>query len=489
MTDRDGIRANAKYLREVRPIDPDEIHEYVEGTPHPAVVRQVLREEALDLGLVERADGTFVPAPETVVEPGWAPEAFPERYAAAFEELLVERYGIDWHRGESGDHLRETIRRLKERYYRQHPVEYDEHVALGYGLYHLPDYYATVGYVLDTLAERGLVETPLRVLDVGAGTGGPMLGLHDYLPETALVDYHAVEPSAAADVLDHLLDETGRNFHATVHRTTVESLDLASLDPARGGDATEDAAEDGSESGGAGFDLVLFSNVLSELDDPVDAVERVLDVVASDGAVVAVEPADKNTATTLRSVERSVVARTGVSVYAPTLRLWPGEEPSDRGWSFDVRSDIAVPAFQSRLDAAGDDPGVFTNPTVQFAYAVLRPDGTRRVDVRADRARHAKMADFDRHVTQRIDLLAVKLSHDLAADVDGGANPLFKIGDGSEAVGVFAVLTRETSLNATLARAPYGTVLSFEQALVLWNDDEEAYNLVIDGTTIVDRVG
>ena len=485
MTDRDGIRANAKYLRQVRPIDPEEIHEYVAGTPHPAVVRRVLREEAVDLGLVERADGTFVPAPEHVVSPGWSPEAFPERYADAFEDLLVERYGLEWYRGESGDHLRDVIRRLKERYYRQHPVEYDESVAFGYGLYHLPDYYATVGYVLDTLAERGLLRTPLRVLDVGAGTGGPALGLHDYLSRddaAALVDYHAVEPSAAAGVLEHLLEETNRNFHPTVHRERVESLDLAAL---AGSDETGDGGGDWGPSGK--FDLVLLSNVLSELDDPVTVVEQSLDALAPDGAVVALAPADLNTATTLRAVERDVVAGTGATVYAPTLRLWPDAAPSDRGWSFDVRPDVAVPPFQSRLDDAGDDPGTFTNPTVQFAYAVLRLDGERRVDVRASPARHAKLADIDRHVTNRIDLLAVKLSHDLTEEPT--ANPLFRVGDGSEGTDVFAVLTRETSLNRSLARAPYGTVLSFEGALALWNDDESAYNLVVDDATVVDRVG
>ena len=470
-TDRDGIVANAKYLRNVRPVDPEEIHEYVEGTPHPAVVRQVLREEAVDLGLVERDDGTFVPAPERVVTGGWSPEAFPERYAHAFEDLLVERYGLDWHEGESAARLRETIRRLKEQYYRQHPVEYDEEVAAAYGIYHLPDYYATVGYVLDTLTERDLLTTPIRVLDVGAGTGGPALGLHDFLArhaEDALVDYHAVEPSDAAAVLDHLLAETGRNFHHTVHRSRVEDLDLGALctDP---------------------FDLVVFSNVLSELDDPVAVVESSLEALGPEGSVVALEPADLNTATALRTVEREVVSRTGVTVYAPTLRLWPDTEPSDRGWSFDVRADLEVPPFQSRLAAGVGDADAFVNTTVQFAYAVLRPDGTRRSDLRANPTRHAKMADLDRHVTERIDLLAVKLSHDLTDDAD--ANPLFKLGDGSEETGVFGVLTRRTSLNEALATAPYGSVLRLEQVLALWNDDEEAYNLVVDDGTIVDFLG
>lgn len=58
---RAAIRANANYLREVRPIDPEEIDEYVTGQPHPAVVREVLRESAAELDLIERDDGTFVP--------------------------------------------------------------------------------------------------------------------------------------------------------------------------------------------------------------------------------------------------------------------------------------------------------------------------------------------------------------------------------------------------------------------------------------------
>ncbi|MFC6872074.1 small ribosomal subunit Rsm22 family protein [Halobellus marinus] len=483
MIDREAVRANAKYLREVRPIDPDEIHEYIEGTPHPAVVRETLREEAYDLGLYERADGTFVPVTEDPVPlPGWSPDAFPEEYAFALEDQLVERYGPDWHRGESGDRLRDTIRRLKEDYYRGNPVEYDAEAALAYAIYHLPDYYAAIGYVLDDLAERERLPRTLQVLDVGAGAGGPALGLHDYLPDDAVVNYHAVEPSAAADVLEEMLTETGRNFRPTIHRETAEAFDPASLS---------------SE----GIDLVLFANVLSELDEPAAVAARYLDAVAADGSFVAIAPADRETSIGLREVERALSpAASDVSVYSPTLRLWPDAAPSDRGWSFDRRDDIAAPGFQQRLDEAGvadADPtgpresrspgdGTFRNETVQFSYAVLRPDGARRADVRADPDRHAKMAEMERHVTNRIDLLAVKLSRDLTDDPD--ANPLFKIGDGSEAVEQYAVSTVQDPLTEPLVTADYGDVLAFENVLCLWNDDEGAYNLVVDGETVVEFV-
>ena len=478
MIDRDAVRSNAKYLRNVRPIDPEEICEYIEGSPHPAVVRETLREEAFDLGLVERDDGTFVPvADDPVPRRDWSPTEFPEAYAFAFEDLLVDRYGVNWHRGESGDRLREAIRRLKADYYYQNDVEYDEVAALGYGVYHLPDYYAAVGYVLDDVAERDLLPRTLRVLDVGAGTGGPALGLHDYLPDDGLVEYHAVEPSASADVLEHLLAETRPNFRTTVHRETAETFDPDSVLP-----------------NGEGFDLVCFANVLSELDDPTAVAERYLDAVADDGSFVGIAPADLNTSTELRDVERALAPADGdVTVYAPTLRLWPGHAPSDRGWSFDRGADVAAPSFQRRLDEAGAategrDPGdgTFANETVQFSYVVLRRDDERRVDVTADAGTYAKMAEMERHVTNRIDLLAVKLSHDLAERE--GANPLFKVSDGSETVEHYAVLTKRDALNEAVARADYGDVLAFENVLCLWNDDEGAYNLVVDGETVVDRV-
>jgi len=530
--DRESLRSNARYLRNVRPIDPDEIHEYVAGTPHPAVVREALREEAFDLGLVERPDGTFVPAPKgSIAARDWGPTSFPEAYARAVEDLLVERYGADWHRGESGDRLRATIRRLKDDYYRGNPVDYDETAAVAYAVYHLPDYYAAIGYVLEPLAADGLLPRRLRVLDVGAGSGGPALGLHDYCfgtptvddefgrlaaagaegsaggesvtdgdPEPgdvagaggddvagvgddedaagtapALVDYHAIEPSAAADLAERFLEGTDRNFRTTVHRETAEAFDL-----------------DRAIEAGGPFDLVVFANVLSELDDPVAVVERYREALAEDGTLALLAPADLETATTLRTVERAVAPPGGdLDVYAPTLRLWPDAAPSDRGWSFDRGADVEAPAVQRRLDdaadrSAADEPGTFTNETVQFAYALLRPDGRHRVDVRADPARHARFADSERHVTGRVDALAVKLSHDLSSSPD--ANPLFKIGDGSERVEHYAVCTRPSAVNRDLLDAPYGAVLSLENVLVLWNDDEGAYNLVVDGETYVDLV-
>ncbi|GAA0198874.1 small ribosomal subunit Rsm22 family protein [Haladaptatus pallidirubidus] len=470
---REQVRSNALYLRDVRPIDPEEIAEYIEGQPHPAVVRQVLREQSLDLALVERDDGAFEPVSEEPIAPEFrGVESFPEQYSRKLEDLLVGEFGVGWPDGESGAQLRETIRRLKEDYFAQNSVEYDYRVALGYAIYHLPDYYAAVQYVLSELAERGLLSKKLRVLDVGAGVGGPALGLHDFYPEDSLVEYHAVEPSDAVEVFAAMTEETRESFDATTHRETAEAFE-----------------PDGE------YDIVLFANVLTEVDDPETVVEKYLDYLADDGAMVAIAPADKNASIGLREVERSVSDRT--TVYSPTLRLWPSEEPSDRGWSFDVKPDLEIPAFQRRLDGSEDrdesedggaddrGDGEFVNVDVQYSHVILRTDGIRRREFTADKSRSAKMAEMERHVTERVNLVAVKLSHSLSED---GRNELFKISDGSENVGHFAVLTKETALNRALREAAYGGLVSFEEVLVLWNEDEGAYNLVVDEKTIVDRL-
>ncbi|GGM64484.1 SAM-dependent methyltransferase [Halarchaeum rubridurum] len=464
---RDELRSNAKYLRGVRPIDPEEVCEYLSTPRHPAVVRQALREEAASLGLVEREDGTFVP-----VEPGPARveretvTAFPDEHARVLEDRLVETYGPDWHRGESGDALREAIRRLKADYYHENDVTYDATAALGYAVYHLPDYYAVGRYVAADLAADGLLPRDARVLDLGAGVGGPFLGLADALPDDALLDYHAVEPSPAADLLTAFFDAADSNVHATLHPETAEALDTAAL--AEGGD----------------FDLVTAFSVLSELDDPVAVAETYLDVLADDGTLVLVAPADRNTSIGLREVERELETR-GVTVYAPTVRLWDDERPTDRGWSFVAKPDVAAPGFQRRLAEAAERPTEFLNETVQYSYAFLRTDGRRKHDVSLPASRYAKLGEAERHVSNRVDLVAAKLSGDLSE----AGNPLFKISDGSEDTDCYAVLVDRSALNRDLLGADYGDLLSFESVLCLWNNDEGAYNFVVDDEVVVDRLG
>ncbi len=464
MVDHSAIRDTAKYLRHVRPLDPDEIQTYVEA--HPAVIRQVLRESAVELGLIERPDGTFVPVPDEPISPTEGPiEALPDRYQQCLDALLTDAFGPEWPQGASGDKLRQTIRQLKDAYYRQQPVEYDRTAAFGYAIYHLADYYAAIQYVLRELTTAGLLPRSLRVLDVGAGVGGPAIGLFDAVPSDALVEYHAIEPSdPAAEILTAMLENTGPNVHTRTDQHRAET-----------------AHPDGP------YDLILFANVLSELDDPVAVARRYYEHLAADGTMLLLSPADRNTTRTLRTVERALVDDGPATMFSPTLRLWPDAQPTDEGWSFATAPKLAPPAAQRRLQAAAPpatDPETFLNTSVKYAYALLRTDGHQRIPATPDETTWAKLAGSDDRVGARVDLMTVKLSVDLA---DTG-NPLYRIGDGSQSTDHFAVLTHETALNRALQEAPYGAVLLIESGLVLWNADESAYNIVIDDETVVDAV-
>ncbi|ERG89883.1 MAG: hypothetical protein J07HX5_02055 [halophilic archaeon J07HX5] len=222
---RTQVKNNAQYLKQVRPIDPAEIAEYVEGRPHPAGVRQTLRESAPELGLRERSDGRFEPVADGPTTLAPVTQRLPEQYTRRIESLLVDQFGPGWPDGTSGDRLRATIREFKHQYLRGESVSYDKLTALGYLVYHLPAYFAAVQHVLAELAANDRLGHRVRVLDVGAGVGGPAVGLATALPEDVLVEYHGVEPSAAAEILETLLGETSRNVHTTVHRERIQAFE------------------------------------------------------------------------------------------------------------------------------------------------------------------------------------------------------------------------------------------------------------------------
>lgn len=475
MTEADSLTQSvvdaAKYLRHIRAIDPAELDEYVPNADQ-AIIRNILRRHAHALSLWERPDGCFEPIDEAPLSASFdGVKRFPPAYEQIIETALIETFGEQWYAGVSGDRLRDAIRSFKADYYEERTVTYDETTALGYALYHAPNYFASIQYVLDDLVRHGQVPRRLRILDVGAGVGGPALGMHAYLDDRATVVYDAIEPSEATSLLRTMLSETGPHWQWTVHESTVESFEP-------------------SES----YDLIVLANVISELAHPSETLDRLGAALTPNGAILCVAPADKNTSLGLRSVERSLVDdRERFTIFSPTLRLWPDRHPTDPCWSFDERTPIETPRIQTRLDTeprareTDREPGTgeFVHPEVRFSYSILRTDNRRRSGVQLSRDRHVPLAESREHITNRVDLVAVKLSHSLS---EGEGHPVYRIGDGSQSVPHFAVHTRETALNRDLSAASYGDVLVINQGLILWNEDEEAINIVIDEPTAVDRI-
>ena len=473
MTDAETtILDSARYVRQIRPIDPAELVTYVGTEATIEWVRSVLREHAFDLGLIERADGTFVPVSENRMIPTRATvKKVPDWVDTVLEDLLCDRFGDAWHAGTTGDQLREAIRACKAAYFADEPVIYDETTAIGYAIYHLPTSYATTRYVLGAVGPIGFESHTLRILEVGAGVGGSTIGLLDQVGSDCLLSYHVIESSEPAlTVLDALVAREDRNVHWTIDHATIEAASLAEE-----------------------YDLIVCSKVVSELDDPRSVLDRLSDHLAADGYVMIIEPADERTSRCLRTIESDIVRNSALGVYSPTIRLWSGRQPTTADWSFDERPAIAIPTVQRKLDEgprAGPenrDPatGEFVNVAVRYSYSMLRADDRTRIDFRPRPKQWTPLAEVPNRISERLDVAVVKLSNSIAPD---GANPVYVIGDGSQLVEHFAVQTVTNQWNVALKHAAYGDVLLMRRVLALWNDDEQATNLVVDAESTIKAV-
>ena len=83
--------------------------------------------------------------------------------------------------------------------------------------------------------------------------------------------------------LQILMEERGANVHLNIHRETAEKFEPSGV-----------------------YDIVLFANVISELENPISVVNKYSKFVSKTGAMILVAPADKNTAIELREVERAI---------------------------------------------------------------------------------------------------------------------------------------------------------------------------------------
>ncbi len=450
----------ARYLRSVRAIDPAELTEYTAEPVDATMVATILRRHACSLALIERADGTFIPAETTPIEGSLTPlSRLPERIERFLEDRLIARHGTDWATGGVADGLRARIAQLKARYLDGGQIEYDRDDADAYLIYHFPRSFAATWYVLSELLEAGHLSRSLRILDVGAGVGANLAAVDALTPDDAFIEYRAIEPSPLSVHLEAVADQlTGMNTHVTIEREAVEAL-----------------------SSDTSFNLAMMGNVLSELEEPAVVASTVLDQITADGSWVAIAPADPRTSIQLRHIERDLEDRAGI--FSPTIRLWPDRRPTDECWSFVEQPALAVPRVQGRLGSV-EDGGAFINNTIRYSYAIMRPDRRRRHDITASESNSLPLFKAPDAVGERVDLIAVKLSADLAEE----GNPVYRIGDGSQQEPCFATAVTTTPMNEALSAAPYGAVLRFGQTLVLWNDDEAAINLVVDDETTVDRL-
>jgi len=209
---------------------------------------------------------------------------------------------------------------------------------------------------LAELRGRGVLPAgrPLRVVDIGAGCGALSLGLATRISdplELTLIDRDADALAIAAGALRRCAP------HARV-TTIVGDITRTPLPP---------------------VELVLIGSALNELPraEQLPLVTRSLAALADDGALIAIEPALRDTTRALHELRDAVLAGGAAHVFAPCTRRGAPcpalADPSD--WCHEdrtVRLDprVAELARVTHLRDAG----------LKFSYLVLRRSPTALVD-------------------------------------------------------------------------------------------------------------
>jgi ribosomal protein RSM22 (predicted rRNA methylase) len=154
---------------------------------------------------------------------------------------------------------------------------------------------------LGELANRGALPArrPLRVVDAGAGCGAMSLGLVATLDPAIALELHAFDrDSAALWIAAAAIRALGGERVALATRVADVS---AALPPA---------------------DLVVIGSVLNELpaERAVEVVRRAVAAVGDDGAVIAIEPALRDTSRALHAIRDALIADGTAHVFAPCTR-------------------------------------------------------------------------------------------------------------------------------------------------------------------------
>jgi ribosomal protein RSM22 (predicted rRNA methylase) len=290
--------------------------------------------------------------------------------------------------GRAGDPDRDAIegvRRLStlftiEREAMQEAYLADPLLRRSYLLYFLPVNLAKVAALLREMP--ALPQRPLRILDVGSGPGAGALAVLEYLARQAQGGQQGSEVIAVDRSRDalHEAECLWSSISAARTGTPTCALRSVSLDVERPGAHAPWKA--------GPYDLIILANSLNELfqtaADPVDGrvkfLEGLLEALASDGTLMVIEPALRETTRALHQVRDRLVAAGRATVYSPCLheRPCPALVRED-DWCHEERP-WTPPAMVREIDRAVG----FIKDALKFSYLLLRKDGLTITERRPD---------------------------------------------------------------------------------------------------------
>ena len=374
--------------------------------------------------------------------------------------------------------LRQAVQAQKTQYWKEgkaRKIDYASgYSVLGYLAYQFPVYFVQFEHVLYDLLKDGLLKDRMKVLDVGTGPGTVPLAIADF--------YNRLDKAEATIYSLEKYDENIEAYLTIVPEYAGLKGRVKIEKPVKADLMEKPQMPDG-------IDLMIFSNVLNEIDAlfdaKVDAVAEMASHLAPDGNIVIIEPADKENSTRMRRLVRKLLDK-GLGMYSPCAFIWCDKCKADSCWSFEEKDDIQPTDLMKKL-ADTEESYKYLNTDIKFSYAILRKDTLTREKYRVPRrASFMRLSMLKKHVEKRLNVVATVMSGDLGDKKDH----VFKICDGTPAGQTYAMLANHNVKpdNEALIKAKYGDVLQFENVLVRYNEENDSINLLVSKGSIITPV-
>jgi len=403
-------------------------------------------------------------------------------------EKLVESYierscGKDWHTGRKADLIRENIVKQKEEYWKG-KSQYPGIRIISYLLYHFPVYFCQYQYLLLDLLRSGLLTTKMSILDAGAGPGTITLSTIDFMRKLLEV-YSKKNIDVKLNIKIGAVEQEAENIKCYKELASsylsdlkLDNANITMAEPVRAPLETVKLPED--------YDLIVFSNVLAEMDMPPEQRADVVERVASESknpTIMIIEPADLVNSTALRVTQHALV-RKGFNIFSPCSLIWGTGCTGENCWSFEEPGSIQVPGFMKKI-ARTEESYRYINTDMKFSSVILRRDGITKHAYRA-KGKFARLSSLKKHVGKRINVAVSVMSGNLGDE----RTFVFKVCDATTSVPCYAVLPvyHMNDNNKAILDAGYGDIIEISGTLIRENRAFSSYNLLITRNTAVSVV-
>jgi len=416
---------------------------------------------------------------QTPCQPPEAESGF-ERVPEDIENLILEfihrKTGKPWDDPITLERIREAVKSQKDAYWKEgedRTIRYGSgYSVFAYLAYHLPVYFIQMRHLLSGLLADRLLPGRMAVLDVGSGPGTVTLALTDLLsgmPECRAT-IHAIEQSS----------EFIEAYNAIARKITQSSASVTAPPP-----YAADISDPASPLPDGPYDLIVCANVLNEIPDEAvreETVMRLAKRLRDDGTLLICEPADLANATALRDLSRRLKGR-GLSIYSPCNDIRGVPCMVERCWTFTTYPEIRSTRLMVAV-AKTPEKYRYLNTDIKVSYAIHRRDGKKKSSYRvAPGLKAERLARLSLHEGKRINVIASKIS----GNIGDKEAFLYRICDGTGKREVYAALPfyHQSERNLPLRSAGYGSVLRFDQVLVRYHKNYNAFHLLLTKDSII----